>query len=168
MSPELLDPEKFGFRDSRTTKESDYYALGMVIFEVLSGQAPFAGDRDFVVVRKIVDGERPRRPEEAWFTNDIWGILESCWVPKPQDRPSLEAVLRCLEKESASWTPHPVPSTPNSSKRGLPDQDRILAVDVSQVGSPSLEVVSQSVREPTIHCASSVPDSTQVRSFIRL
>ena len=36
MSSELLDPGKFGLKDSRPTQESDYYALGMVIYEVLS------------------------------------------------------------------------------------------------------------------------------------
>lgn len=34
MSPELLDPEKFNVPDPRPTKESDCFALGMVIYEV--------------------------------------------------------------------------------------------------------------------------------------
>ena len=36
MSPELLDPERFGIPGSegRPTRESDCYALGMVIYEV--------------------------------------------------------------------------------------------------------------------------------------
>lgn len=34
MSPELLLPEQFGFTDTRPTKQSDCYALGMVIYEV--------------------------------------------------------------------------------------------------------------------------------------
>ena len=33
MSPELLDPERFGAGD-RPTRQSDCYALGMVIYEV--------------------------------------------------------------------------------------------------------------------------------------
>jgi len=33
MSPELLDPEHFD-SDGRPTRESDCYALGMVIYEV--------------------------------------------------------------------------------------------------------------------------------------
>ena len=35
MSPELLDPPRFG-SDGRPTPESDCYALGMVIYEVSS------------------------------------------------------------------------------------------------------------------------------------
>jgi len=34
MSPELLDPERFGSSDDRPTKQSDCYALGMVVYEV--------------------------------------------------------------------------------------------------------------------------------------
>jgi len=37
MSPELFDPERFGIQGSegyRQTRESDCYALGMVIYEV--------------------------------------------------------------------------------------------------------------------------------------
>jgi len=37
MSPELLDPQRFGMpaaEDNRPTKQSDCYALGMVIYEV--------------------------------------------------------------------------------------------------------------------------------------
>jgi len=34
MSPELLDPKKFNASDPRPTKESDFFALGMVIYEV--------------------------------------------------------------------------------------------------------------------------------------
>ena len=34
MSPELLDPDRFKVSDSRPTKQSDCYALGMVVYEV--------------------------------------------------------------------------------------------------------------------------------------
>jgi hypothetical protein len=34
MSPELLDPSRLEDPDPRPTRESDCYALGMVIYEV--------------------------------------------------------------------------------------------------------------------------------------
>jgi len=37
MSPELLDPDQYGLPDSRPTKQSDCYALGMVVYEVFVG-----------------------------------------------------------------------------------------------------------------------------------
>ena len=51
MSPELLDPERFGLQDGRPTKRSDCYALGMVILEVLSGKPPFPNYNGFIIVR---------------------------------------------------------------------------------------------------------------------
>jgi len=44
MSPELLDPERFGMPESegnRPTRQSDCYALGMVIYEVGAHKSKF-------------------------------------------------------------------------------------------------------------------------------
>ena len=100
MSPELLHPQLFGFKDNRPTKGSDCYALGMVILEVLTGQVPFADDSTFVVMQKVMSGERPERPKEAWSTDDLWGTLEQCWSHQPGSRPTAIAVLECLERVS--------------------------------------------------------------------
>jgi serine/threonine protein kinase len=110
MSPELLHPNQFGLKDSRPTKESDCYALGMVTYEVLGGKPPFAASADFIVVRKVTDGERPERPEGAqglWFTDDLWGMLNRCWAMQPKSRPGIEAVFECLEQVSKAWKPPP-------------------------------------------------------------
>ena len=113
MSPEFFDPGKFKLKDNRPTKHSDCYALGMVIYEVLSGRVPFSRHHGLAIIGRIIEGERPRRPrgeEVVWFTDDIWSILERCWKPTPGDRPSIKDVLRCLENVSMFWTP-PTPQT---------------------------------------------------------
>lgn len=105
MSPELLCPEQFGLTQTRPTKESDYYALGMVILEVLSGHAPFASDNEFIVMRKVTEGTHPERPKEVWFTDDLWRILEQCWSPRLRDRPNIETILACLGRLSITLPP---------------------------------------------------------------
>ena len=100
MSPERLDPDMFSLKENHPTKESDCYALGMVIYEILSGEIPYALYNRLIVVQKILDGERPEKPQGAqgvWFTTDLWRTLELCWKPRPGDRPSLSTVLRCLQ-----------------------------------------------------------------------
>ncbi|KAF9642057.1 kinase-like protein, partial [Thelephora ganbajun] len=91
MSPELLDPQGFGLKEGRPTKASDRYALGMVIYEILSGQAPFATYSPFGTLSKIVRGERPARPQgkQGKLTTDgIWEVVERCWKREPDDRAS--------------------------------------------------------------------------------
>ena len=108
MGPELIDPGRFGLEDGRPTKDSDCYALGMVILEVLSGKPPLPNYGGLIVMRKVVEGERPGRPqgaEEVWFTNDLWEMLEQCWSPQPERRPTIDAVLQCLKQGSAAWQP---------------------------------------------------------------
>lgn len=100
MSPELLDPESFGLTKIRPTKESDCYALGMVIYEVLSGLTPFAPYGSPIIIRKVLDGERPGRPqgeEGLLFTDGIWLVVKLCWQARPGDRSSAKAVLLGLE-----------------------------------------------------------------------
>ena len=89
-------------------RESDCYALGMVILEVLSGQAPFPHYNGLILMRKVIQGERPGRPqgvEGAWFTDDLWEMLGQCWLPQAKDRPAIEAVLECLKRASTVWQP---------------------------------------------------------------
>ena len=105
MAPELLDPERFGKKNSRPTKPADMYAFGMVIYEVLSGLDPFHDKKDIAVlslIRLVVGGTRPTKPgnaEEIGFGNGTWELMKECWKPKSWKRPTIEPVLahlRCL------------------------------------------------------------------------
>jgi serine/threonine protein kinase len=100
MSPELLVPEQFGYKKSRPTTSSDCYALGMVVYETVSGKLPFHKDTAFTASLKVIRGERPRRGGGENFTEGLWKMLELCWAPDPNDRPSIEGVLCCLEAAS--------------------------------------------------------------------
>jgi len=72
----------------------------MVIYEVLSEQVPFAPIEGTAVISKIVGGERPVKPQGRGgtrFTEGLWRMLEECWKAQPDDRPSLDIVLGCLQ-----------------------------------------------------------------------
>jgi serine/threonine protein kinase len=100
MSPELIAPEEFGFEKSRPTKPSDCYALGMVIYETISGNIPFHEYTDLAVFVRVMGGKHPTGG--ARFSRNLWKMLESCWALHPKERPSVEEVLRCLGVASSS------------------------------------------------------------------
>ena len=131
MSPELLCPDQSGLKGSRPTKQSDCYALGMVIYEVLSGRAPFMPFHQYIVMRKVMEGERPARlrgAEGAWFTDDLWRMLSLCWAAQPEQRPGITAVLECLEQHSGTWKP-PSPRADEGAETDESDWDLIEMVN---------------------------------------
>ena len=133
MSPELLDPESFGLKKSCPTKESDCYALGMVIYEILSGRAPFSPFK--APVLKILRGNRPERPQGAQgasFTDGIWGTLELCWKPQPSERISANTVLLCLEGSPSPSRP-PSPNMDGDTDTDTFDQSDATASDSQYV-----------------------------------
>ena len=142
MSPELLEQDG---KDQRRTEASDCYALGMVIYEILSRQQPFGKCASFAAAMKVLKGERPGRLEGVlWFTDDVWEVLERCWASLPQDRPGVEDVLKFMEKAASSWTPPPFLSTavpsPVSSATSIivnTTSEQIMDVDEGRVSSPS-------------------------------
>ena len=119
MSPELLLVlNHSGLKNGRPTKKSDCYALGMVIYEVLSGQAPFSHFNNYMVMWKVMGGERPERPEGAegaWFTDDLWRMLNECWATEQESRPSVATVLECLELVSRDPEPRSLQTDGNYS-----------------------------------------------------
>ena len=154
MSPELLVPEKFGLKDSCQTKRSDCYALGMVIYEVLSGRVPFSRYHGYAVAVRIHEGGRPARPrgeEGMWFTDCIWSILERCWKASPSDRPSIKEVFQCLEEVSKSWTPlspQTLAGPPMTDSSAWYSESSAEAwADEGEVSSPSEAVSSQPSQE---------------------
>ena len=108
MSPELLYPQKFGLEKRHPTMGSDCYALGMVIYEVLCGRAPFSNRKDPEVVLLVLQGERPERPrrdEGKLFTDEMWEIMEHCWRQGQNDRINARNVLISLGGNLSSLRP---------------------------------------------------------------
>ena len=110
ISPELIDTHQSGFKNGCPTKSSNCYALGMVIYETISGRLPFHEDADLTVLVKVLNGRRP--PQDACFTGSLWKMLERCWKSQPDARPSIEDVLRCLEME-VEISPRELDAKPN-------------------------------------------------------
>lgn len=113
----------------------------MVIYEVISGKLPFHKDPNYTIPLKVVDGERPPRGKK--FTECLWKVLESCWAPQPNDRPSVEDVLQHLQMTSNLSDPYPPGSrggvetdsdSRDSSDDSSNDSNRAHKVDDLTVG----------------------------------
>ena len=120
MGPELLMPQQFGFDKCRLTEASDCYALGMVIYETISGKVPFHECMEMVVFARVMLGEHPSRC--VAFPEDVWKTMELCWTFQPHDRPGIADILQRLRAVS------------NSSKSPSPRRDDEMDVDSDNQG----------------------------------
>jgi hypothetical protein len=77
----------------------------------------------------ILNGVRPEKPEGAarlGFTEELWGVLERCWLKDRSARPSVEEILPYLNDAWYMMTMTPDPSasqasTPSQSQGPVPD-----------------------------------------------
>ncbi|KAF9784798.1 kinase-like domain-containing protein [Thelephora terrestris] len=106
MSPELLSG-----KISKPTPQSDCYALGMVIYEVLTGLPPFHDLGKHAVTPAVQRGKRPKRPSKSkslGFSNALWKLVVRCLHKSPAARPTAQDLLQYLQRASHTWTPPPV------------------------------------------------------------
>jgi serine/threonine protein kinase len=128
MSPELLDPERFGLKYSKSTKPTDVYALGMVILEVcpilswsqnidkhscqvLTRALPYTGSRPETISHTVLSGRRPPRPGNAssiGLSDNVWMITRQCWLQIAEHRPEVPVVTKFLNDASRQWEPRSV------------------------------------------------------------
>ncbi|EXX60790.1 uncharacterized protein OCT59_006999 [Rhizophagus irregularis] len=81
VAPEVL-------RGGEFTKAADIYGFGMLMSELISGEAPFIDrDYDLHLALDICKGERPPIPE---YTPEPYAaLMKRCWDPIPTNRPSV-------------------------------------------------------------------------------
>ena len=142
MSPELFEPQEFGFETSHRTIRSDCYALGMVIYEVISGHLPFHAHSEYTVIRKVLEGTRP--PRDTEFADILWEMLQSCWTAQPSDRPKIEDVLQCLERASE------LPKPPSHSADDTTTTEE--EADDFNLTTESSGKISHSIPSAVLHC----------------
>jgi len=88
----------------RYTKETDVWAFGMVLFELISHKLPFFEIRmEMQVMGAIVDGILPSCPDDIDLDTGnighrLWDLCETCWRADPKQRPSLTEISSKLSK----------------------------------------------------------------------
>ncbi|GAB1524261.1 hypothetical protein RhiTH_007414 [Rhizoctonia solani] len=101
QAPELFED------DATSTRESDIYALGMTLLEVMTGNIPWHWIRSEAAIIKRVclpGGKYPRPdeiPEKSWDGDKFWNLLLACWSFESSDRPNaIEVKKRVSDSES--------------------------------------------------------------------
>ncbi|XP_047331005.1 uncharacterized protein LOC124934512 [Impatiens glandulifera] len=99
MAPELLDGNS-----NRVSEKVDVYSFGITMWEILTGEEPYANMHCGVIIGGIVSNTlRPRIPEEC---DPEWKeLIEKCWSPNPATRPSFTQVANRLRLMSIALQP---------------------------------------------------------------
>ncbi len=108
-TPEYMSPEQVEGKE--VDERSDIYSLGIILYEMLTGQVPFEGDTPFTIAVKQ-KSEIPKDPQSL----------------NAQILPDLNRlILKCLEKEKEKRyrTAEEVRSELENIEKGIPATDRM-------------------------------------------
>ncbi|KAF5381132.1 hypothetical protein D9757_009417 [Collybiopsis confluens] len=87
----------------------DVYAFACTIVEILTLKLPFHDyPNDVAVIFALINAERPTRPLDVWYPDEIWDLTSRCWAQNSRDRPSAVEIYEVLEdmtKTSPSVSP---------------------------------------------------------------
>ncbi|MER6944839.1 protein kinase [Nonomuraea sp. NPDC000554] len=92
IAPEIL-------RGERPSPAADVYALGMLLYELLAGRAPFAGGHGLSALNSALH-MAPRRLDG--MPASLWTVISDCTAKDPAARPPLAKVSAALRAAAAS------------------------------------------------------------------
>ena len=92
-TPEYMAPEQA--RSGKVSPQSDIYSLGVLLFELATGQLPFTGDEPFAVALQHLS-EQPPRPRDVNAGVPPWleRIILKAMAKEPGERHTSAAELR--------------------------------------------------------------------------
>ena len=102
MSPELLDADSDDEGEAGDssklpyTESSDVYAFGVVLWEMVTCEKPWAGKTVTSISKRVAKGERPSLPADC--TGEYCKLIEDCWSQDPTDRPTFAFIQHRLRK----------------------------------------------------------------------
>lgn len=143
-TPATMSPEQA--RGEPVTARSDLYSMGVVLFEMLTGQLPFLGDTPTAILVKQIREPAPRLAQlRPGSPPELEELLEHALAKEPAQRfesaaafgEAVDALLRTL------------PSDPQSTTRRTvvpAGADSVSATSIVQTGGGGTPAASQTVR----------------------
>jgi tRNA A-37 threonylcarbamoyl transferase component Bud32 len=104
-TPDYMAPEQGG--DEQVTHSADLYALGVILYEMVSGQLPFTADTPVAVLLKHMSDKPPSiRMRAPDLPAALDQVLDRALAKEPEDRyPSGAALVQAVEQ---AWEPGPM------------------------------------------------------------
>ena len=109
-TPEYMSPEQVEGKE--VDQRSDFYSLGTILYEMVTGRVPFEGDAPFTIGIKH-KSEEPKDPREL-----------NAQIPEELSR----VILRCMEKdkEKRYQSAGEVHSELENIEKGIPTTERVI------------------------------------------
>eukprot|EP01087_Luapelamoeba_hula_P012076 TRINITY_DN3354_c1_g1_i1.p1 TRINITY_DN3354_c1_g1~~TRINITY_DN3354_c1_g1_i1.p1 ORF type:complete len:1075 (-),score=135.44 TRINITY_DN3354_c1_g1_i1:9-3233(-) len=93
-SPIWMPPEMM--QGARCTEKADVYSFGVILWEILTRDQPYACVTLFQIYAMVIAGERLQIP--GWAPATYASLIDACWAPDPSARPDFEAILESLSR----------------------------------------------------------------------
>ncbi|MBC8876711.1 MAG: serine/threonine protein kinase [Planctomycetes bacterium] len=85
-TPAYMSPEQAIGAQDKVDARSDIYSRGVVLYELLTGQLPFRGDRHLLLHRVCHEEPRPLRSRDRRIPRDLDTITLKCLAKEPHGR----------------------------------------------------------------------------------
>jgi serine/threonine protein kinase len=178
-TPRYMSPEQHN--GDELTPATDVYSLGVILYEMLTGMAPFSGSTPAEIAQKHANDE-PHSPREivAAIPEDVERIVLHALEKQPADRPANGGEFRRELLETAErlgLEHHALTSAPNIEAlrdSGVESPSGRLVVDISRLrekralssGSNEIKVVGGNPAEKPTKEAASSNESPRRGSFL--
>ncbi|XP_076014382.1 proto-oncogene serine/threonine-protein kinase mos [Genypterus blacodes] len=94
-APELLKGE-------RVSPKADIFSFGITLWQLLTREQPYTGDRQHVLYAVVANNLRPPVQGQAVFESEqgrlCWTLVSRCWSSEPLRRPSAQELLLEVEQ----------------------------------------------------------------------